>query len=65
MAVLRFRQAIAATLDDEMRADPSVMIFGEDVADAEGPFKTSEALLRAFGPLRVRDTPISLNLKTA
>jgi pyruvate/2-oxoglutarate/acetoin dehydrogenase E1 component len=30
-----------------------------DVAVAEGPFKTSEGLLEAFGPERVRDTPIS------
>ena len=33
--------------------------FGEDVAVAEGPFKTSEGLLTTFGPDRVRDTPIS------
>ncbi len=59
MAKLRFRQAIAIALRDEMRADPSVVTFGEDVAEAEGPFKTSEGLLEEFGPLRVRDTPIS------
>jgi len=56
---MRFRQAIVNALADEMRADSSVMIFGEDVAVAEGPFKTSEGLLQEFGPLRVRDTPIS------
>jgi pyruvate/2-oxoglutarate/acetoin dehydrogenase E1 component len=59
MATMRFRQAIVAALRDEMRADPSVMLFGEDVAEAEGPFKTSEGLLKEFGPLRIRDTPIS------
>lgn len=59
MSAMRFRQAIVAAFTDEMRADPSVMIFGEDVAEAEGPFKTSEGLLKEFGPLRVRDTPIS------
>jgi pyruvate dehydrogenase E1 component beta subunit len=42
-----------------MRVDPSVIIFGEDIAAAEGPFKTSEGLLAEFGPMRVRDTPIS------
>jgi pyruvate dehydrogenase E1 component beta subunit len=42
-----------------MTADPAVVVFGEDVAVAEGPFKTSEGLLKAFGPARVRDTPIS------
>ncbi len=40
-------------------ADDTVVVFGEDVAVAEGPFKTSEGLLERFGPLRVRDTPIS------
>lgn len=52
-------QAIARAIDDEMAADPNVIVFGEDVAVAGGPFKTSEGLLDKFGPLRVRDTPIS------
>jgi len=56
---MRFRQAVATALADEMRSDPSVIVFGEDVAVAGGPFKTSEHLLEEFGPLRVRDTPIS------
>lgn len=59
MPKLRMRQAVVAALADEMRSDPSVVVFGEDVAVAEGPFKTSEGLLDEFGPLRVRDTPIS------
>ncbi|MDP1720818.1 MAG: alpha-ketoacid dehydrogenase subunit beta [Candidatus Nanopelagicaceae bacterium] len=59
MSAMRVRQAIVSALADEMRADPSVMVFGEDVAVAEGPFKTSEGLLTEFGHLRVRDTPIS------
>ena len=42
-----------------MEADESVFLMGEDVAVAEGPFKTSEGLLQRFGPERVRDTPIS------
>lgn len=52
-------QAISLAIAEEMRADPDVVVFGEDVAVAEGPFKTSEGLLEEFGPLRVRDTPIS------
>lgn len=59
MPKARMRQAIVAALADEMRADPTVVVFGEDVAVAEGPFKTSEGLLEEFGPLRVRDTSIS------
>ena len=56
---MRFRQAIVAALEDEMDSDPSVMLMGEDIAVAGGPFKTSEGLLEKFGPNRVRDTPIS------
>ena len=59
MATMRMNQAIAAGIADEMRADPSVVVFGEDVAVAGGPFKTSDGLLDEFGPARVRDTPIS------
>lgn len=59
MPRMRMNQAIAAALADEMRADPSVVLLGEDVAAAGGPFKTSQGLLDEFGPDRVRDTPIS------
>ena len=56
---LRMNQAITMALADEMEIDPRVVIFGEDVALAEGVFKTSEGLLAKFGANRVRDTPIS------
>ncbi len=59
MAVLRMNEAICRALAEEMRADPSVMVLGEDVAAAGGVFKATEGLLEEFGPLRVRDTPIS------
>lgn len=59
MVRMRMNQAVAAALGDEMREDPSVVVFGEDVAVAGGPFKTSDGLLEEFGPMRVRDTPIS------
>lgn len=59
MPKLRMNQAIARAIADEMRADPSVVMFGEDVAVAGGPFKGADGLLEEFGALRVRDTPIS------
>lgn len=59
MARLRMNQAITLAIREEMERDPTVVVFGEDIAEAEGPFKTSEGLLERFGPLRVRDTPIS------
>lgn len=59
MTKLRFRQAVAHALADEMDADPDIVILGEDVAVAGGAFKATEGLLDRFGPLRVRDAPIS------
>lgn len=59
MKKLRMNQAISLALAEEMERDPRVVTFGEDIAQAEGPFKTSEGLLQRFGPNRVRDTPIS------
>ncbi len=59
MARLRMNQAIGAALADAMAEDPTVVVFGEDVAAAGGVFKTSVGLLERFGPERVRDTPIS------
>ncbi len=56
--LMRMNQAIAAGLRDEMRADPSVVVWGEDVAEAEGVFKATVGLYEEFGS-RVRDTPIS------
>ncbi|HAY46316.1 MAG TPA: alpha-ketoacid dehydrogenase subunit beta, partial [Gammaproteobacteria bacterium] len=43
----------------EMRRDKNVLFLGEDVAAAGGVFKATVGLLDEFGPLRVRDTPIS------
>src|ERR1043165_2802920 len=42
-----------------MARDPDVVFLGEDVAKAGGVFKTTVGLLEQFGPVRVRDTPIS------
>ena len=59
MAELTYREAVAAAISQEMRRDPSVVFLGEDVAAAGGVFKTTVGLLDEFGPIRVRDTPIS------
>ncbi len=59
MAELRMNQAIREALAHEMRADPSVIVLGEDVAAAGGVFKATDGLLEEFGPRRVRDTPIA------
>ncbi|MEM9706936.1 MAG: alpha-ketoacid dehydrogenase subunit beta [Pseudomonadota bacterium] len=59
MAELTYREAVAAGIAQEMRRDDSVVLIGEDIADAGGVFKTTAGLLDEFGPSRVRDTPIS------
>ena len=59
MAKLSYREAVAAAIAQEMRRDSSVVFLGEDIAAAGGVFKTTEGLLDEFGPVRVRDTPIS------
>jgi acetoin:2,6-dichlorophenolindophenol oxidoreductase subunit beta len=59
MSEVRFGQAINRALADAMAADPSVILFGEDVAAAGGPFGVTRGLLDRFGPERVRDAPIS------
>ncbi|HEY5437314.1 MAG TPA: alpha-ketoacid dehydrogenase subunit beta [Acidimicrobiales bacterium] len=59
MAQLTFREAIARGIAQEMRRDDSVVFLGEDIGAAGGVFKGTVGLLDEFGPVRVRDTPIS------
>ena len=61
MAVMRYREALNAAMREEMRADDSVFLMGEDVGVFQGAFKVSEGMLEEFGEQRVRDTPISEN----
>jgi pyruvate dehydrogenase E1 component beta subunit len=59
MAELSYREAVARGIAQEMARDPDVVFLGEDVAKAGGVFKATVGLYEKFGPLRVRDTPIS------
>jgi pyruvate dehydrogenase E1 component beta subunit len=59
MAELTYRDAVAAGIAQEMERDERVVFLGEDVAAAGGVFKATVGLLDKFGPVRVRDTPIS------
>jgi acetoin:2,6-dichlorophenolindophenol oxidoreductase subunit beta len=56
---ITYRDAVIRAMADAMEEDETVFLFGEDVAEAGGPFKLSDGLLERFGPRRVRDTPIS------
>ena len=44
---------------EEMRADDSVYLMGEEVAEYQGAYKVSQGLLDEFGGRRVIDTPIT------
>jgi len=59
MSKLFYGQAIGKALADEMKRDERVVLWGEDVASAGGIFGVSRGLVQAFGPGRVKDTPIS------
>ncbi|MGR6520338.1 alpha-ketoacid dehydrogenase subunit beta (plasmid) [Rhodococcus erythropolis] len=59
MSSTKYWQAINRALHEEMRRDKRVLVIGEDVAGPGGPFGATKGLLAAFGPERVRDTPIS------
>jgi acetoin:2,6-dichlorophenolindophenol oxidoreductase subunit beta len=54
-------QAVGAALDDAMRADDKVLVFGEDVADREGGgvMGVTRGLSAKYGNDRVCSTPIS------
>lgn len=57
--VLTVSRAIAEAIAQEMRADPSVFVMGEDIGTYGGIFGATAGLLDEFGDSRVRDTPIS------
>lgn len=69
MPIKSYRAALNEALAQEMRADPSVLVIGEDVSGGSGTEGGREAwggalgvtkgLLPEFGPERVIDTPIS------
>jgi 2-oxoisovalerate dehydrogenase E1 component beta subunit len=59
MATLPLLQAINAGLRTAMRADSSVLVFGEDVGKKGGVFLATEGLRSEFGADRCFDTPLS------
>jgi pyruvate dehydrogenase E1 component beta subunit len=58
MTELTYLEATRRTLAAAMRADPRVLVLGEDVAEG-GPWGATAGLAEEFGAERVRNTPIS------
>jgi pyruvate/2-oxoglutarate/acetoin dehydrogenase E1 component len=59
MALLNFGRAINKALSDALEQDPTVVLFGQDIAEAGGSFGATRTLKERFGSKRVVDTPIS------
>src|SRR3989344_5073572 len=59
MPLLNMVQAINQALLQEMQADASIVVLGEDVGVDGGVFRVTEGLLQQFGAARVVDTPLA------
>jgi 2-oxoisovalerate dehydrogenase E1 component beta subunit len=56
---LSMAQALNRALRDAMAADPSVVMFGEDVGALGGVFRITDGLTAEFGEKRCFDTPLA------
>lgn len=54
----RYLDAISDAMREAMRADPTVVLFGQDIAEYGGAFKATVGFVEEFGKERVRNTPI-------
>ena len=59
MKTMTVREALREAMAEEMRADPTVFLMGEEVGEYQGAYKISQGLLDEFGEKRVIDTPIT------
>jgi pyruvate dehydrogenase E1 component beta subunit len=59
MREITYSEAIREAMSEEMRANPSVFLMGEDVGVFNGVWGVSNGMLAEFGHERIRDTAIS------
>ena len=59
LRTLTYREAVREALREALQKDERVFLMGEDVGRYGGCFAVSKGLLEAFGPERIRDTPLS------
>ncbi|HEX7768846.1 MAG TPA: alpha-ketoacid dehydrogenase subunit beta, partial [Dokdonella sp.] len=58
MAQITLIEAVTQALAYEMKADPGVVVLGEDVGVNGGVFRATVGLQEKFGAARVIDTPL-------
>nr|WP_308015382.1 transketolase C-terminal domain-containing protein [Pseudonocardia sp. ICBG1293] len=58
-ATTTLAQELNSALQDEMSADNSVVVLGEDVGVLGGVFRVTDGLSKKFGEARCFDTPVS------
>ncbi|SDH52583.1 pyruvate dehydrogenase E1 component beta subunit [Leifsonia sp. 98AMF] len=58
-ATTTMAQALNRALADALAADPSVVVFGEDVGALGGVFRITDGLTARFGESRCFDTPLA------
>ncbi len=59
MKQMTVREALREGMSEEMRADETVYLMGEEVGEYQGAYKISQGMLDEFGAKRVVDTPIT------
>jgi pyruvate/2-oxoglutarate/acetoin dehydrogenase E1 component len=59
MRILTYAQALAEAMAEEMRRDPTVVLWGIDIGPYGGAFAATVGLYEEFGPERVIDMPVS------
>jgi 2-oxoisovalerate dehydrogenase E1 component beta subunit len=58
MAAITLIEALTQAMAYELRADPAVMVLGEDVGINGGVFRATSGLIQEFGADRILDTPL-------
>ena len=61
MRKIEFRTAVREAMEEEMRKDPLLFLFGYDVGEYGGEFRVSQGMHAEFGDRRVQDAPINEN----
>jgi pyruvate dehydrogenase E1 component beta subunit len=59
MPVMNIIEAVRSALQLQMRADPRVIVLGEDIGKFGGVFRATSGLYDEFGSDRVIDTPLA------